>query len=73
MQRDSALIGWHELCAKEGVKNVTFTVGPKSGAFVNTRLSALHHSAETRVGLVEAMFACFVVAALVGFALVIVQ
>ena len=65
--------GWHGLCANAGVKNVTFTVEPKSGAFVNTRLSALHHSAESRVGLIEAAFACVVVAALVGFALVLVQ
>ena len=57
----------------EGMKNVTFTVDPKSGAFVNARLSALHHSAECRMGLMEALFACIVVAALVGFALVIVQ
>lgn len=55
------------------MKNVSFTVGPKSGAFVSTRLSAMHHSAESRVGLVEAMFACLVVVALVGFALVIVR
>lgn len=54
-----------------GVKNVTFTVDPKSGAFVNTRLSAMHHSAESRVGFIEVGFACFVVAVLVGFALVI--
>ena len=54
------------------MKNISFTVNPKSGALVNTRLSALHHSAETRVGLVEVAFAFFVVAALVGFAFLIV-
>jgi len=58
---------------KAGVKNVTFSVEPKSGAFVNTRLSALHHSAEGRVGLVETLFACVVVLALVGFTLLIVH
>jgi hypothetical protein len=57
----------------EGVKNVTFTVEPKNGAFVNSRLSALHHSAEGRLGLMEAVVACFVVVALVGFTLVIVR
>ena len=54
------------------MKNVTFTVEPKGGAFVNTRLSAMHHSAESRVGFIEVAFACFVVALLVGFAFVIV-
>ena len=54
------------------MKNVAFTVEPKSGAFVNSRLSAMHHSAENRVGLVEVGLACFVVAVLVGFALLIV-
>lgn len=63
---------WHDLCAKSGVKNVTYTAGPKSGAFVHTNLSAMHHSAENRVGLIEVGFACFVVAMLVGFALLIV-
>ena len=55
------------------VKHVTFTAGPKSGAFVNTRLSTMHHSAESRMGFAEAMFACLIVVALVGFALVIVR
>ena len=55
-----------------GVKNIAYTVEPKSGAFVNSRLSAMHHSAESRIGLVEVGLACFVVAVLVGFALVIV-
>jgi len=32
----------------------------------------MHHSAESRIGLAEVGFACFVVAVLVGFALVIV-
>ena len=32
----------------------------------------MHHSAESRVGFVEVGLACFVVAVLVGFALVIV-
>lgn len=54
------------------VKNIAYTVEPKSGAFVNTRLSAMHHSAETRVGFFEVGLACFVVAVLVGFAFVIV-
>ena len=57
---------------KGGVKNIAYTVEPKSGAFVNSRLSAMHHSAETRVGLFEVGLACFVVAVLVGFAFVIV-
>lgn len=54
------------------MKNVTYTVEPKGGAFVNTRLTAMHHSAESRVGLIEVGFACFVVAVLVGFAFLIV-
>jgi hypothetical protein len=32
----------------------------------------MHHSAENRVGLVEVGFACFFVAVVVGFALLIV-
>jgi len=55
------------------VKNVTFIAGPKNGAFVNTRLSTLHHSAESRVGFAEVVLACFVVVALLGFTLVIVR
>ena len=54
------------------MKNISFTVEPKSGAFVNSRMSAMHHSAESRVGLIEVAIACLVVAALVGFAFVIV-
>jgi hypothetical protein len=55
------------------MKNVTFIAGPKSGSFVNTRLSALHHSGENRLGMVETVFACLVVAALVGFAVLVVK
>lgn len=55
------------------MKNVTYTAGPKSGAFVQPNLSALHHSAEHRLGAIEVGFACFVVAMLVGFALLIVK
>jgi len=56
-----------------GMKNVTFSVGPKNGAFVNARLSTLHHSAETRLGLPEAVFAGLVVLVLVGFAFLMVR
>ncbi|HEU5069493.1 MAG TPA: hypothetical protein VFV96_03660 [Verrucomicrobiae bacterium] len=55
------------------MKNVTFIAGPKSGSFVNTRLSALHHSGESRLGVAETVFACLVVAALVGFAMLVVN
>jgi hypothetical protein len=55
------------------MKNVTFIAGPKSGSFVNTRLSALHHSGESRLGVAETVFACLVVAALVGFAVLVVN
>ena len=55
------------------MKNVTFTVQPKSGTFVNARLSALHHSAENRLGWAETLLACVVVAALVGFAIVLMH
>jgi hypothetical protein len=55
------------------MKNVTFSVQPKNGAFVNARLSTLHHSAETRLGFPEAMFACLVVVAVVGFTLLMVR
>ena len=54
------------------MKNISFTVEPKNGAFVNSRMSALHHSAESRIGLVEAGIACLIVAVLVCFAFVIV-
>jgi hypothetical protein len=55
------------------VKNVTFTVGPKNGAFVNARLGSLHHSAESRMGLLEGVIACVIVAALASFAFVLVH
>jgi hypothetical protein len=64
---------WHGPCNAETVKNVTFIAGPKNGAFVNTRLTTMHHSAEGRMGLAEAIVACFFVVALLGFALVIVR
>ena len=54
------------------MKNVAYTVEPKSGAFVNSRFRTMHHSAENRIGFFEVGLACFVVAVLVGFALVIV-
>ena len=54
------------------MKNVAFTVEPKSGAFVHSQFRKMHHSAESRIGFVEVGLACFVVAVLVGFALVIV-
>jgi hypothetical protein len=55
------------------MKNVTFFAGPKSGGFVNTRMSAMHHSSEARVGMAEAVVAFAVLAAVVGFALFIVS
>jgi hypothetical protein len=55
------------------MKNVSFTAGPKNGGFVNARMSAMHHSAESRLGLAEIVFAGFIVVALVGFALAIVH
>ena len=57
----------------ENVKNVTYTTSGKSGEFVNARLSTMHHSAETRMGLAEALIACFIVAVLAGFAVLIVR
>ena len=55
------------------MKNVTYTTSGKSGDFVNARLSSMHHSGETRLGLAEALIACFVVAVLAGFAFLIVH
>jgi hypothetical protein len=56
---------------RRAMKNILFIAGPKNGAFVNTRLSTMHHSAEPRIGFAETAFACLVVVALVGFAFVI--
>lgn len=55
------------------MKNIAFTVEPKNGAFVNSRVRAMHHSAENRLGFAEVGVACLIVAMLVGFALVIVR
>jgi len=55
------------------VKNIAYTVESKSGAFVNARFRSMHHSAENRIGFMEVGLACFVMAILVGFALVIVR
>ncbi len=63
---------WHEVCTKAGMKNIAYTVESKSGAFVNARFRSMHHSAESRIGFMEVGLACFVMAILVGFALVIV-
>jgi len=52
---------------------VTYTVRPKSGSFVNAQFRTMHHSAENRIGIVEVGLACFVVAVLVGFAILIVR
>lgn len=54
------------------MKNVSFTV-EKNGAFVNSRVRAMHHSSENRMGLMEVGVAFFFVAVLVGFALMIVR
>lgn len=64
---------WHGLCAKGGVKNVTYTVQPKSGSFVNAQFHAMHHHAESRFGIVEIGLVCFVMAVLAGFAFLIVR
>ena len=58
---------------KAGVKNVTYTTSGKSGDFVDSRLSGLHHRPETRLGLAEVLIAGFIVAVLAGFAFVIVH
>jgi len=55
------------------MKNVSFTAGPKNGGFVNTRMSTLHHSAESRLGFAEAIFAGAIVLALAGFAFAILH
>lgn len=57
----------------EAMKNFSFIAGPKNGAFVTTRMSAMHHSAESRLGMGEVIFAGIVVLALVGFTLVLVN
>jgi len=57
----------------ETMKNVSFTAGPKNGAFVSTRMSTKHHSAEGRMGIVEAVFAGVIVLALAGFAFAILR
>ena len=64
---------WHGVCTKAGVKNIAYTVESKSGAFVNARFRSMHHSAESRIGFMEVGLTCFVMAILVGFALVIVR
>jgi len=64
---------WHELCAKEGVKNIAYTVQPKSGSFVNAQFRTMHHHAESRFGAVEIGLVCFVMAVLAGFAFLIVR
>gem|GEM_PF-4932165 len=50
------------------MKNVSFVAGPRPGSYINTRLAGLHHSAEGRLGWLEAGVALFIIAALVGFA-----
>jgi hypothetical protein len=55
------------------MRNVLFTAGPKNGDFVNMRMSKLHHSAESRIGLAEVLFAGLIVVAVLGFALTIVR
>jgi hypothetical protein len=64
---------WHGLCAKEGVKNIAYTVKPKSGSFVNAQFRTMHHHAESRFGVVEIGLVCFVMALLAGFAFLIVR
>jgi hypothetical protein len=55
------------------MKNVSYIAGPKSGEYVNARLAAMHHHSEARIGVVEAVFAFAVLAAVVGFAVFIVR
>lgn len=50
------------------MKNVSFIAGPRNGGYVNARFAGMHHSAEGRVGLLEAGVALLVLAALIGFA-----
>jgi hypothetical protein len=64
---------WHGLCAKGGVKNIAYTVQPKSGSFVNAQFRTMHHHAESRFGIVEIGLVCFVMAVLAGFTFLIIR
>jgi hypothetical protein len=55
------------------MKNVVFMTEPKNGVVLSARLAGLHHSAESHIGLAEAMVAGFLVVAMVCFALVVAR
>jgi hypothetical protein len=60
--------------AKKGnMKAIMYMANSKKGGMATARLSTLHHSAESHVGLAEAMVACFLVVAVISFTLVVLR
>jgi hypothetical protein len=55
------------------MKAIMCMASSKKGGVQTARLSTLHHSAESHMGLAEAMVACFFVLAVISFTLVVLR